>query len=166
VVLLCSTSLKMNAQETNYKTYSVFIYNFMKYIEWPSTASAKKEFTIYVVGNSKISSELEQLAKSKKIKDKTIVVKKTDEFQNFQDADLIYLSDNKSAAIKDLQAKLKDKEILIVGEREDLARKGAAISFAILESDELSFDINLKELKARKLQISGSLIKLGNVVAE
>ncbi len=165
-ILLFAFSYCGFAQETNYKTYSIFIYNFIKYIEWPKIEPAKKDFTIYMIGNSKVFGELTTLAKTKRIKDKTIIVKKSDEFQNFQDADLIYISDNKSLTVKDITSKLKDKEILIIGEREDLAKKGAAISFAVLETDELSFDINLKELRSRKLQISSSLIRLGNIVEE
>ena len=34
VLLLCFSS-RTSAQEKNYKAYSVYVYNFIKYIEWP-----------------------------------------------------------------------------------------------------------------------------------
>jgi hypothetical protein len=166
-ITLAISVFQLNAQEINYKTYSVFVYNFMKYIEWPSTSNSSDQFIIYVLGNSKIKTELDQLAKSKKIKGKNIIIKSAQDVQEFSDANLIYLSENKSSTIKEVQNKLKNKNVLLVGEREDMARKGAAISFVVMEeTDELSFDINLKELSDKKLQISNSLLKLGNVVAE
>jgi len=63
-----------------------------------------------------------------------------------------------------LQQQTKDKPVLIVGEREGLAKKGAGLSFVTLEDDELKFDINKKEIEARQLRISSSLLSLGIVV--
>jgi hypothetical protein len=65
-----------------------------------------------------------------------------------------------------LNVKIKDKSILIVGEKEGLARKGAALSFATLDNDELSFDINKRSIEEHKLKISSALIKLGELVVE
>ena len=59
---------------------------------------------------------------------------------------------------------MKDKPVLFVGEREGLAKKGAALSFCTLDDDALKFDINKKEIEGHQLKISSSLISLGIVV--
>src|ERR1700740_2397343 len=72
--LLCGkTSLK--AQDVDYKAYTLFVYNFMKYTEWPE-AQSKGDFVIGVLGSSPIQKELETLAATKKIKGRTILIKK------------------------------------------------------------------------------------------
>ncbi len=135
----------------------------MKYIEWPE-AQNKGDFIIAVLGDSPISKELQVLASGKKIKGRAIVLKKCNTFEETSGCHLLYISASKSASVKTFKDQIKDKPILIVGEREGLAKKGAGLSFVTLEDDELKFDINKKEIEQHQLKISGSLINLGIVI--
>ncbi|MGZ3918919.1 MAG: YfiR family protein [Bacteroidia bacterium] len=152
-----------SAQETNYKAYTLFIYNFMKYIEWPE-AQSKGDFIIGVLGDSPINKELQTLVASKKLKGRNIILKKCNTPEEAAGCHLIYVSDSKSSAVKTLKEQTKDKPILIVGEREGLAKKGASLSFVTLEDDELKFDINKKEIEQHQLKIASSLVNLGIVI--
>lgn len=136
----------------------------MKYVEWPESA-VKNEFTVCILGDSPIKKELQNLAASgKKIKGKNIVVRLIDKPEEACDCQLLYVASSKSSVLKMLKDQMKDKPILIVGEREGLAKKGAALSFVTLEDDALKFDINKKEIEQRQLKISSSLVNLGIVV--
>ena len=161
MLAMCKNELK--AQETDYKAYSLFVYNFMKYVEWPE-AQSKGDFVIAVLGDSPIIKELQTLANSKKLKGRTIVLKKCNTLEETSGCHLLYVSASKSTALKTLKDQTKDKPILIVGEREGLAKKGAGLSFVTLDDDELKFDINKKEIEQHQLKISGSLISLGIVI--
>ncbi len=151
------------AQETDYKAYTLFIYNFMKYVEWPE-AQSKGDFVVAVLGDSPITKELQTLASTKKLKGRNIVIKKVNTPEETAGCNLLYISSAKSASVKILKEQTKDKPVLIVGEREGLAKKGAGLSFVTLEDDELKFDINKKEIEQHQLKISGSLLSLGIVV--
>jgi hypothetical protein len=151
------------AQETDYKAYSLFIYNFMKYIEWPE-AQSKGDFVLAVLGDSPINKELQTLVASKKLKGRNIILKKCSTLEEAAGAHLLYVADSKSSAVKALKEQTKDKPILIVGEREGLAKKGAGLSFVTLDDDELKFDINKKEIEQHQLKIASSLIQLGIVI--
>lgn len=151
------------AQETDYKAYTLFVYNFMKYVEWPE-AQNKGDFIIAVLGDSPISKELQTLASGKKLKGRNIVLKKCNSFEETAGCHLLYISSSKSNMVKALKDQIKDKPVLIVGEREGLAKKGAGLSFVTLEEDELKFDINKKEIELHQLKISSSLISLGIVI--
>jgi hypothetical protein len=158
-------NIKVKAQEINYKAYSLYIYNFMKYIEWPENNS-QGDFIILVLGKSGIEKELRNMALQKKIKGRNIIVKSITTTDEIKECHLLYLSEQKSSLIKDLNARFKNKDFLIVGEKDGLAYKGASLSFATLDNDELSFDINKKNITQHNLKISESLIKLGSVVIE
>lgn len=151
------------AQETDYKAYSLFVYNFMKYIEWPE-AQSKGDFVIAVLGDSPINKELQILAAGKKLKGRNIVLKKCNSFEETTGCHLLYVSSSKSANVKTFKDQIKDKPVLIVGEREGLAKKGAGLSFVTLEDDELKFDINKKEIEQHQLKIASSLVNLGIVI--
>jgi hypothetical protein len=159
----CLQSNKACAQETDYKAYSLFVYNFMKYVEWPE-AQSKGDFTVAVLGDSPINKELQALAASKKLKGRNIVLKKCNTPEEALNCNLLYIASSKSAAVKTVKDQLKDKPVLVVGEREGLAKKGAGLSFVTMEDDELKFDINKKEIEQHQLKISSSLIQLGIVI--
>lgn len=156
---------EVKAQETDYKAYSLYVYNFMKYIDWPENNN-QGDFVILVLGKSRIEKELRSLAVKKKIRGRNIIVKSIDSIDEIINCHIIYIAEDKSAVIKDLYSKINDRGILIVGEKEGLAKKGAALSFATLDNDELSFDINKRAIEEQKLKISGELVRLGEVVVK
>jgi hypothetical protein len=164
VVLFFAQGLtnKCAAQDVDYKAYTLFIYNFMKYIEWPE-ANSKGDFVLGILGDSPIYKELQIVAGNKKVKGHNIIVKyiKPEEAASCQ---MVYITSSKSSLVKALKEQMKDKPVLLVGEREGLAKKGAALSFVTLDDDALKFDINKKEIEHHQLKISSSLVSLGTVV--
>lgn len=160
-VSLTKTTCK--AQDVDYKAYTLYVYNFMKYVEWPQ-AQSNGNFVIAVLGDSPILSELQSLAVLKKIKGRTIIVKKISSIDETQGAHLIYIASGKSSTMSGLKETTKNTPVLIVGEREGLAKKGAGLSFVTTDEDELKFDINKREIELRQLKISSSLTSLGILI--
>jgi len=149
------------SQDVDYKAYTLFLYNFMKYIEWPS---AEGDFVIGVVGDSPIKKDLTSLSETKKVKGRKIVIKIISSPDDALFCHMIYIPSGKSSMTKQIAEKVKGKSILLVGEREGLAKKGAAISFAINEDDALQFDINKSVLDGNNLKIANVLVQLGILV--
>ncbi len=154
---------KAVAQDVNYKAYSLFVYNFMKYMEWPEEAT-KEGFTVGVWGDSPIMKELQAMAANKKIKGKSIIIKKLTTIDEAVGCQMVYISSGKSNTLKTMKEKLKGKPILLVGEREGLAAKGAALSFVTQDDDTLKFDINKAAIKENNLKIATALLALGLIV--
>ncbi|HLP11906.1 MAG TPA: YfiR family protein [Flavobacteriales bacterium] len=152
------------AQEMDYKAYSLFVYNFMKYVEWPPEVASKGDFVVGIIGDSPISKELQTLAANKKVKGKNIVLKRFSTVEECSGCQLLYVASGKSSMMKTIKESLKSKPVLVVGEREGTAKKGAALSFVTLEDDVLKFDINKAEIEQHQLKISSSLITLGIVI--
>lgn len=148
----------VRAQDVDYKAYSLFVYNFMKYIEWPEITG---DFTIGVMGDSPVVKELESLAKTKKAKGRSIIIKKITTPEEALNCQLVYVCSAKSSTAKLINEKVKGKSILVVGEREGLAKKGAALSFITLDDDVLKFEINKGVLDQNKLKIPSVLSNLG-----
>jgi hypothetical protein len=151
------------AQDVDYKSYTLFVYNFIKYIEWPE-AKSQGDFVVGVLGDSPVLAELEKLAATKKAKGRTIIIKRFASLEKVTDCHLLYVTSSKSSSIKALKEMAKNKPMLIVGEREGLARKGAALSFVTIDDDVLKFDINKAEIEQHNLKIPGTLLLLGLII--
>lgn len=157
------TAIDSFSQETDYKSYTLFVYNFMKYIEWPE-AQSKGDFILGVYGDSPIMKELQSLASLKKLKGRNIIVKKITSDNEAEGCHLVYIVPSKSNIIKTFSESNRGKPLLIVAEREGMAKKGAAMSFVTMENDQLKFDINKAIIEKQNLKIPQSLIALGLLV--
>lgn len=161
LVLLAGKNEKAHAQDADYKAYTLFLYNFMKYIEWPEHS---EDFVIGVIGDSPIIKELTSLSASKKIRGKKIVIKIIFTAEESVGCSMVYIPSARSSLLKSISEKIKGKAILVVAEREGLARKGAAISFVVDDDDVLKFDINKSVLESQSLKIATLLVQLGILV--
>jgi len=150
------------AQETNYKSYSLFVYNFTKYMEWPGDRSG--DFVISVLGDSKIISELKNLASTKKVSGRPIIVKVVKDASELSDCHLLFISTAKSNQIKQVNEKFKGKPTLVVAERDGLTKKGAGVDFFMDEDESLKFGLNQKEVESHSIKVAGTLLKLAELV--
>jgi hypothetical protein len=162
LLLIAGSCTTAKAQERDYKAYSIYVYNFIKYIEWPQ-ASKNGEFVIAVIGDSPITNELKVLAASKKANGQTIVIRKITTLAELANAQILYISTGKSSVIKEALEKTKNLPTLVIGEREGLVKKGAGINFVTLDDDTLKFELNKKAIEEHNLQISTTLISLAFV---
>lgn len=161
LVFLLGGAQKARSQDIDTKAYTLFLYNFMKYVEWPSTEG---NFTIGVLGDSPVNKELLELAKTKKVKGKQLVVVQINSPGDALLCNMVYIPSSKSSELRAIAEKVKGKSVLVVAEREGLAKKGAGISFVIDDDDALKFDINKSVLDAHSLKVAETLIKLAFVV--
>ncbi|MDF2437142.1 MAG: hypothetical protein K0Q95_1518 [Bacteroidota bacterium] len=153
---------RVHAQEKDYRAYSIYVYNFIKYIEWPES-SKEGEFVIAVIGDSPITKELRALAASKKANGQTILVRNIVSLTEIGNAQILYISTGKSSLIKDVLEKTKNVPTLVIAEREGLVKKGAGINFLTLDDETLKFELNKKAIEGHNLRISQTLISLAFV---
>lgn len=168
MLLLVATFLMLSltgkGQDVDYKSQSLFIYKFTKYITWPP-AYTKNDFVIGVYGTSPIVNELEIMASLKKAGEgQRIVVKRMETVEDIDNVHILYVASSKSRELRSILDKLGSKPTLVVAERDGLAKKGASINFLIMENNTLKFEVNRTELQNRGLSISQELLKVGFIV--
>lgn len=150
------------AVDTNAKIKAVFIYNFTKYIEWPQTYK-EGEFTIGIVGESPLYSELIKMTQTKKVANQSLLVKKFNTAQEVSKCHILYLSKDKSGEMSSLLKTLKNNSTLIVTEEPGLVDKGAGINF-IIKDNRQKFELNKGNVEKYKLKVSSSLEALAFTV--
>ena len=139
------------AQVSTRKLEAIYMYNFTKYINWQSGGGSGH--TIGVWEESNVASELEANLKNKG----GITVKVINSAAEAKQCQIVYLPKTKSAQLRELVSEAGN-DVLIVTE-EDLAEKGASVSF-VLDGSKLRFKINQGALDKAGLQASSSLLSL------
>lgn len=146
----------------DYKLHKVYIYNFTKYIQWPSEMQSG-DFIIGVLGKSTMVEELQAIAASRTVGAQKIVVK---EFANASDVDnchVIFIPTNKSSSLGDLVTKFAGKPTLIITEKSGLGKQGSNINFVLVDG-KLKYELNKDAIDKTGLKVSAELTKLAILI--
>lgn len=155
-------SLSVNAQTSNSKVQSVFIYNFTKMVSWPA-AYQSGDFIIGVIGTSPIIAELETMAQTKKVGNQNIVVQKFATSGDITKCHILFVPASQTAKLGDISAKLAGISALVVTESEGAAKNGATINFVIVDNKQ-RFELNESNANKRGLKVGADLAKLAILV--
>ncbi|AHM60722.1 hypothetical protein D770_12330 [Flammeovirgaceae bacterium 311] len=161
VIALCLLPVSsLLAQAVNHKAQSVFLFNFARYAEWPASAPDNEVIRFGIMGKTEVFKELDEVLKVKTINGKKCQVEKIANPATAGYYHIIFVADNESSKLAELLKALGDKPTLVVTERDNLVRKGAAISFIIADDQKLHFQLNTNALNKAKIQLANSLKSL------
>jgi len=149
-----------SAQSEKFK--AIFIYNFAKNIEWP-TSLRQGDLMIAIIGNNAIERELKIIAESKRIGTQTIKIVSYNNLSELSICHILYLPPNKSSLLPQAIALNTLKNTLIVTDKDGLALEGAGINF-VMNGNKINFEINKKNIENKGLKITNSLLELGILV--
>jgi len=153
------SSFALNAQSEKYK--ALFLYNFTKYIEWPSSQHGN-DFIIGVLGNSAITNELNTYVGKQKVGARNIIIKVFKSVDEIDNCQILFIPSSKSSLIGSVVSKTSGKNTLLVTDRKGLSTSGSGISF-IEENDKLKYEINKSNIQRNGLTVNSALVKLGVV---
>lgn len=149
--------------DTNAKIKAVFIYNFTKYIEWPSDYRSG-EFTIGILGDNKaLYTELTKMSKVKKVANQSFSIKSFANISEIDKPHILYIPTDKAVELSKAVARLKGKSTLIVTEKPGLAKQGSAINFIIVGNRQ-KFELNKATAEQHKLKVASTLETLAVMV--
>ncbi len=144
------------AQTAITKVESLYIYNFIKNIQWKNVSD---KYIIGVFANTETFNELKGILSIRKFNGKTIIVKKLGAPAQASECHIVFVSGSNGSMVKKIVAGADMNNTLIVSERGQL-NNGAGIAF-VLSNSKLQFKINKATCNAAGLQISASLLSLG-----
>jgi len=159
ILIFCLISLEGISQTTNYHSYSLCMYNFLKYCKWDEV-SETEDYKIIIYGKNPVTAELEKIVNGRTVNGRKIRVIETTDLSTITFAHIIYIPDNKSSNLKEISANAVAKSTLIITEREGLVKKGASISFIILDNDKLRFQLNSQEMSNKKVKMAQAMLAM------
>ena len=163
LILLCLLLCKVFAASAqNEKFKALFIYNYTKYIEWPSN-QRDGDFVIGVLGNSTLADELKTISQKQKVGSRNIVVKVFGSADEIDNCHILFLGSGKSGSLATAMQKTSGRSTLIITDKEGLARQGSGINF-ITDGSKLNYEINKSNIEKSGLSVSSSLLSLGKPV--
>lgn len=150
-----------------YQLKAAFLYNFTKFVEWPSPhfRDASQPITIGVLGRNPFGDELQKLVAGRTVNGRPIAVRGLISAREAREVDLVFVAADEDEQFAELLAVLAGAQVVTVGESRRCAALGGVITFT-MEADKVRFEINQGTAEAAGLKISAQLLKLATVVRQ
>lgn len=157
-----------NPKPTEHEVKAAYLYNFAKFVEWPSrpSQSAGTTLDICVVEDEPITAALAVIA-GKIVGQREIRIKPNPPGQSLPSCDLLFIGAMKKDELQQILGALavSDKAVLTVGDTEGFARQGVMINF-YAEKNRILFEINPPAADRAHLKISSALLRIARLVGE
>ena len=165
VLLLCTpaTGSAETPQSTEYRVKAAFMYNFSRFVQWPSTANGQaSDFTLCILGHDPFGEALDSLA-GKLVRDQVLAIKRFDNPALIDSCQLVFIGQNNSSNLGDILSQLVNSPVLTISDIDDFNDNGGIIQFRLVDN-KVRFDINIDAAKRAGLNISSKLLSLASNV--
>jgi hypothetical protein len=166
ILAVPSPSSAQPAPAPEYMVKAAFLYNFIKFIEWPegSLPSDSAVINLCVMEESPLGRAVETM-QANTVKGRKIAVNYMKKTFDTSSCQILFIGNSDKRYLQSMLSSVSGKQVLTVGEFEGFARSGGIISFIIVDK-RISFRINIDAAKRAGLTISAQLLKLAQIVRE
>ncbi len=158
-------SLAQEEKPTEYQVKAAFLYNFAKFVEWPSDAFAdpRSPIVLGILGEDPFGALLSEMVAGKTVNGRRLEVRHFRRGENFRDCHILFISSSEKRSVPLILGSLGGMSVLTVGETEGFAASGGTINL-FLEQNKVRFEVNVEAATRSRLKISSKLLALARIV--
>ena len=148
-----------NASPSEYQIKSAFLFNFAKFVEWPSSAfpQANAPLVIGILGEDPFQDDLRKTIRDKMVDDHPLIIKALRSQAEATNCHILFISTSEKARLRQILDGLKGASVLTVGEMDRFTEAGGMINF-VKAGTKIRFQINNEAALVGKLKISSKLL--------
>jgi YfiR/HmsC-like len=148
-----------------YQLKAAFLFNFAKFIDWPSTSfpNPQSPFVVCILGTDPFGHVIDEVLKGKAIADRPVAIERIKTIAQVRQCQMVFVSQSESFHLANIVQGTHGACVLLVGEADGFAEAGGTIQFA-LEDDHVRFLINPDAAARAGLKVSSKLLSLARVI--
>jgi hypothetical protein len=182
-VALAAETLTDSEANREYQIKAAFLYNFIKFVDWPVEVSdSNKPIIIGIIGKNPFGSAFEPM-KDKTAKERKVIIKwfqglnelekssqidksrNHPQIEDIRECNLLFICSSEKEKFKETIDLLKDRSVLTVADTQGFLEAGGIVNF-IIEENKVGFEINVTAAKQAKLEIRSNLLRLAKRIVE
>jgi hypothetical protein len=155
------------AQATDeYRLKAAFLYNFVKFVEWPPQTfrSPAEPIVIGVLGKDPFGDALLAATAGKMFEGRGFQVRQVSDAQQAAACQILFISSSERKRLGVLFSQI-GHGILTVGEADNFTAEGGVVNFK-LEGGTVRLQINIEAARKQQLHISAKLLSLAEIVGK
>ena len=172
VTVACAVSAVLpnaHAQSPAVREYQIkaaFVYNFIKFVDWPSGALPVSSDTINicVLRDDPFAEALESI-KGKTVKAKQVTIRRIEPGRDLEACQVVFIGSSEEKHMPQVMESLHGLNVLTVGEMERFVQLGGIINFFV-QNNRVRFEINVNSAERAGLKLSSQLLSLAKVVRQ
>ena len=137
------------------RAQAMFIYNFSRLIEWPSSYKSGS-FVIGIFGSSAIANELNSYTTGKKVGTQAITVQELRSIDEISKCHILFVPFSRTKQLGQIVAKINNMSTLLITEKNGAIDLGSAINFLTV-GDKLKFEIKQTNASRYGIKVSSKL---------
>ena len=168
---LCSLPIflppaQAEGQFEEYQVKSAFLYNFVKFVEWPSETfrDSDSPVKICVLGKDPFGESLDYL-RDKNVGSRKLVIERLKRGDAPDKCQVLFISDSEKNNAAEILRGVRKRPVLTVGDMKGFLQSGGIINF-ISKGNQVSSEINLDAAERSKLRVSSQLLQVGSIYRE
>lgn len=150
--------------EGEYALKAVFVFNFLRFIDWPATAFSTPEepIVIGIIGEDPFGPLLRETVKGESLRGRTIRIDHYRSMKEISKCHLLFVSRSENKRAGEIIAAVSGKSIVTVGESESFLDRGGMIALTA-DHNRVRLTINSKTLQAASLDVSSKLLRVAQI---
>jgi len=158
----------LRAQPLNeYQAKASYLYNFIKFVEWPEGAfpTAKTPVVVCVIEEKLLQRSLEETARGHRLEARTVVTRQVHDARRVDGCHVLFIGSRDPPRVASILRQLNSPGVLTVSEVDGFTSMGGAVNLR-LEGLRIRLVINTSAVELQQLRISPRLMGLVRVVRE
>jgi len=159
-LLANASSIQVKAQTMNeYQVKAAFIFNFAKFVEWPSDAFGEGgALVVGLIGDDPFGGSLDRLS-GNTANGRTLRIKRFHWGDDLRACQVLFISASEERHLNKIMESIRGTSVLTIGESTQFSQSGGMIRFVIQEN-KVRFEINASAAGQARLRISSKLLAL------
>lgn len=150
-----------NAAAREYALKAAFLYNFLRFVEWPADPPVQP--VVCVVGDGEASAAVERALAGKQVEGRLVGVQVLTSSASLEPCTLVFVPEGSREAWPPLRERLGCRPVLTVGESARFLADGGTVSL-FAETNRLRFDVNRAGTSCSGLRFSSKVLSLARTV--
>ena len=142
-----------------YEVKAAFVYNFIKFVEWPAEALAAESFRVCLLGEDPFGGLLDRVVRDDNVDGRPITVERVPADGALASCQAVFVPRAHATRTAAIARALGNAPVLLVGESPGFLRAGGAIDL-VVDGGHVRFDVNIRQATARGLKISSKLLRV------
>ena len=153
------------AANSEYRVKAAFLYNFMKFVEWPGDGLSRPgTLTLGILGKDPFGDALDEV-RDKTAKGRRVVVLHLRGIEDLKECDLLFVCASEKGHLAQIFKGLQNHRILTVADHEGFCQAGGMINLVFL-NNRVGFEVNVAAATRARLRVSSQLLRLARIVSE
>ncbi len=170
-----------SAQYQEYEVKAAFIYNFLKFVDWPEEKATKtgNQIIIGIIGEDPFGQAVD-IFKDKTVENRALTIRRfeglrqlketaekdkqaREKLEGLKTCHLLFICPSERKQTKEIIDFVGKNGVLTVGDTDEIIKSGGIIGFT-MEDNKIRFDINLTAAEKTGLKIRSQLLRLAKRV--